>query len=69
MKKTAQREQNAIARYIRETQGELRKVSWPTRREAWNLTLIVAAVILFMAIVLGGFDLLFSYLLRLLLQI
>ena len=32
-----------FARYFRETRAELRKVSWPSRDEAWNLTLIVLA--------------------------
>jgi len=55
-KKTGKK-QNAIQRFIRETNGELRKVSWPTREEAWNLTLIVIvtmiAVGLFLSAVSG----------------
>jgi preprotein translocase subunit SecE len=47
------KKQNAIQRFTRETVGELRKVSWPTRQEAWQLTQIVLAVLLFMAIFLG----------------
>ena len=44
---------NAIVRYLRETRGELRKVTWPTRDEAWRLTLIVLGVSAVMAIFLG----------------
>ena len=51
---------NAIVRYFRETWFELRRVSWPTRSEAGNLTLIVIAVTAFLAIVLGLMDWLFS---------
>ena len=51
---------NAIVRYFRETWYELKKVSWPTRREAANLTLIVIAVTTFMSIVLGLMDFLFQ---------
>jgi preprotein translocase subunit SecE len=47
------KKQNAMQRYFRETVGELRKVSWPTRQEAWQLTLIVLVVLLFMAVFLG----------------
>jgi len=47
------KKQNAIQRYVRETVGELRKVNWPTRQEATNLTLIVLVVMAFMGIVLG----------------
>jgi preprotein translocase subunit SecE len=42
-----------MVRYFRETRGELRKVTWPTREEAWRLTLIVLAVSAAMAIFLG----------------
>jgi preprotein translocase subunit SecE len=52
--------ENAIVRYFRETWFELRKVSWPTRSEAINLTLIVVAVTGFLAIVLGVLDWVFQ---------
>ena len=51
--KKASKKQNAIQRFTRETIGELRKVSWPTRQEAWQLTLIVLVVLGFMSIFLG----------------
>lgn len=53
---------NAIFRYLKETRAELSKVSWPSRREALNLTLIVVAVTIVMAIVLGILDYAFSQL-------
>lgn len=52
--------ENAIVGYLRETWFELKKVSWPTRSEAINLTLIVVAVTAFLAIVLGLMDWLFQ---------
>jgi preprotein translocase subunit SecE len=54
------KEDNAIVRYVRETWYELRKVSWPTRVEAVNLTVVVIVVTSFLAIVLGLLDYLFS---------
>jgi preprotein translocase subunit SecE len=54
------KEGNAIVRYLRETWFELKKVSWPTRAEAVNLTLIVVSVTTFLAIVLGLMDWLFA---------
>ena len=51
--KKASKKQNAIQRFTRETVGELRKVSWPTRQEAWQLTQIVIVVLIFMAFFLG----------------
>jgi preprotein translocase subunit SecE len=59
-KKTEKKGENAIVRYLRETWFELRKVSWPTRSEAINLTVIVVAVTTFLAIVLGVMDWMFS---------
>jgi preprotein translocase subunit SecE len=60
----AVKEPNAVVRYYRETVGELRKVVWPTREEAFRLTWIVLIVITVMAIVLGTADYLFGLLIR-----
>ncbi len=65
-KRVVNAQPNAISRYFRETTGELKKVNWPTRQEALNLTGIVLLVILTMAVFLGSLDLLFSYIMRLL---
>lgn len=51
---------NAIARWYRETLGELRKVTWPTPQEAWKLTKVVLIVMLGMSVGLGILDFLFS---------
>ena len=52
---------NVITRYLRETWAELKKVRWPTRQEAQNLTLIVLAVTVGMAIILGLMDFFFAW--------
>ena len=52
-KSAKQGQSNPVVRYIRETRGELRKVTWPTREEAWRLTLVVIGVSAAMAIFLG----------------
>jgi len=51
--KKASKKQNAFQRFFRETVGELRKVSWPTGREARQLTLVVLIVLSIMAVFLG----------------
>ena len=48
--------ENAIVQYLRETWFELKKVSWPTRQEALNLTVMVVLVTTFLAIVLSLMD-------------
>jgi preprotein translocase subunit SecE len=57
---TEKREPNRIQVFFRETVGELRKVNWPTRQEAWNLTKVVLAVLFVMSAALGLVDFLFS---------
>lgn len=51
---------NAVFRYFQETWFELKKVSWPTRSEAINLTIIVILATSFLAIVLSIMDWVFS---------
>jgi preprotein translocase subunit SecE len=65
-KATAKKE-NVVIRYLKETRAELKKVNWPSRREATNLTLIVIAVTTFMALLLGLIDYIFSKLFELIL--
>jgi preprotein translocase subunit SecE len=59
---------NRLTRYLKETRAELRKVAWPTREQATNLTLIVLAVTIVMAIFLGVVDLVAAAVVRLLIS-
>lgn len=54
------RKGNFVIRFLRETRSELRKVVWPTRREALNMTAIVLGVTILMAAGLGIVDWLFT---------
>lgn len=49
-----------IQRFWRETIGELRKVTWPTREEAWKMTQLVLITMVTMALLLGVLDFAFS---------
>lgn len=53
---TNKKQESRIVRYLRETYYELKKVSWPTRSEAINLTLMVIVVTTFLAVVLSLMD-------------
>ena len=57
---TESNQPNALVKYLRETRGEIRKVTWPTREEAWRLTAIVLAVTLASAVFLWFWDTVFS---------
>ena len=56
-----------LQQFVKETIGELRKVSWPTRSEAWNLTIVVLIVLFAMTIFLGTLDLAYSQLFKIIL--
>ena len=58
---------NKIQKWWRETIGELRKVTWPTKEEALKMTKIVIVVVLATALFLGVVDFIFSRLVGLLL--
>lgn len=58
---------NKIQKWWRETVGELRKVTWPTKEEALKMTKIVIVVVLATAVFLGVVDFVFSRLVGLLL--
>ena len=63
-----QRIGDSIRQFFRETIGELRKVSWPTRKEALNLTWIVLIVIGAMTVYLGVIlDTIYTWFFRILL--
>ena len=59
---------NPLQRYLRETRGELKKVTWPTPRESWRLTGIVVLTTIAMAAFLWAFDTLFSNGLQILIE-
>jgi len=67
--KKVTKKQNSIQRFARETIGELRKVSWPSRQEALNLTMVVVITMVFMGAFLSIVSGLSSRLLNLVLGI
>jgi preprotein translocase subunit SecE len=58
---------NVILRYFQETGDEMRKVTWPSREEAINLTLIVLGSTVATTIFFGLLDYIFQRLAALLL--
>ncbi len=54
--KGRRRKDNVVIRYFRQTWAELKKVHWPSRSEATNLTMIVLAVTIAMSAFLGLVD-------------
>lgn len=53
-----------ITNYFKETQAELKHVTWPTRKQAILYTVVVIVISLVTAAYLGAFDYLFTFLLK-----
>jgi preprotein translocase subunit SecE len=62
--KEKEREQpeNVVARTLRETRSELRKVVWPTREETTRLTVVVIAISVTIGLILFIGDSVFLFL-------
>lgn len=54
-----------LTSFLQESRQELLRVNWPTRQDTVRLTLVVIAISLLVAAMLGAFDFLFAYLLQL----
>ena len=53
-----------IINFLKEVGDELKKVSWPTRKETTKLTLIVIGGSVVIAVFLGVLDFIFSFLMN-----
>ena len=54
----------SLSSYIKATKSELKHVSWPTRRQTIDFTVIVIGLSVVVGALLGLFDLGFTYLLK-----
>lgn len=57
---------NKLANYIKETKIEMTHVAWPTKSQAVNFTILVVAFSVGVSLFLGVFDMLFGYLVQML---
>lgn len=53
-----------ITTYIKDSQEELKKVVWPSKKETRNHTLLVIGISLGVAIFLGAVDFFFNFILE-----
>jgi preprotein translocase SecE subunit len=51
-------------RWMEDIINELRKVTWPTRQDTMNLTMVVVVVSIAVGLALGGIDLFFNWLIE-----
>lgn len=50
-----------FSEYVKNSIAELKKVSWPTKKETYNYTLLVIGVSLATAVFLGSLDFIFNF--------
>jgi len=50
-----------ISRYLQESLEEMKKVTWPTKKETYHYTLLVIGISLGVAAFLGILDYIFNY--------
>ncbi|MBQ7169407.1 MAG: preprotein translocase subunit SecE [Synergistaceae bacterium] len=58
---------SSLMNFIREAKAELKKVTWPTRRQIWYWTLVVIVFTLCVSLYLGLVDFLLAWLFSVLL--
>ena len=51
---------NKITNYLQESVAEMKKVTWPTKKETYNYTILVIAISLGVALFLGILDYVFT---------
>jgi preprotein translocase subunit SecE len=55
---------SSFIQYIKDTQSELKHVSWPTRSQTIWFTVLVIVISLLTAVYLGAFDQLFTHIVK-----
>ena len=51
---------NKLISYIKESISEMKKVTWPTKKETYNYTILVIGISLAVAVFLGALDFIFN---------
>lgn len=59
---------NKLIKYIKASAEEMKKVTWPTKKETYNYTLLIIGISLAVAVFLGALDYIFSFVLKLIIK-
>ena len=57
-----------VGLFIQETRQELNKVTWPSRAELWQATVVVLTTTMIMAVFVGAVDFLLAAVMRIVLR-
>lgn len=53
-------------KFFKSVRSEVKKVTWPTRKDVWNYTVVVLAMCAFSAVTIGILDAVFKFIFNLL---
>ena len=67
-KKPSLNSMNKVTKFLKEARAELKKVSWPTREEVTNSTIVVIISVILVSIFLGIFDKIITEIVRLVIK-
>ncbi len=60
---------SGIVRFFKDTRGEMKKVVWPTRKQVLNNLIVVAVFVVVCALFIFAMDMLFGWLMRLVVEL
>ena len=51
-----------LSKFFRDIRSEFKKISWPSKKQVWNNTLVVLVTVAIFAVIIWGLDFLLSWL-------
>jgi preprotein translocase subunit SecE len=59
------KEKQSVSKLFRNIKSEVKKVTWPTKEDVWQYTLVVLAMCLITSVAIGVLDAVFKFLFNL----
>ncbi|MBS7528706.1 preprotein translocase subunit SecE [Fusibacter paucivorans] len=59
------KEKQSVSKMFRNIKSEVKKVTWPTKEDVWQYTLVVLAMCLITSVAIGVLDAVFKFLFNL----
>ena len=55
-KKAANPNKGRVKKYFRDTRSEFKKITWPTKKQVWNNTIVVIVTVLIFGVIIWTLD-------------
>jgi preprotein translocase subunit SecE len=66
--KNQKKQPNKVAKYFKDLKSEFKKVVWPTKKQVINNTTVVLVTIIILGVLVGAFDTLGGWVLKMILN-